>query len=157
MPHHRNIIDKLRLVEAQSLSLVVEEMLSESSTGRMLTHAIDSNTKKGVGTFACQGIHVGQNTPFPLPLLPICGESTEDVALQTDFAFEILAAVHGLTKEEIYQRINAHMTDSVEHNKGFAKILADLYNLDTAAGQFFGGTHTTLGFSSGMCKSFLSD
>ena len=98
------------------------------------------------------GIHVGQNVPFPLPLLPICGETTEDVALQTGFAFEILAAVHGLSKEVIYKLINAHMTDSVEHSKGFAKILADLYNLDTPAGQIFGGTHTTLGFSSAMCK-----
>ena len=48
--------------------------------------------------------------------------------------------------------VNCHMTDSVEHNKGFAKILADLYDLDTAAGQLFGGSHTTLGFSSAMCK-----
>lgn len=152
MPHHRNIMDKLKLIEAQSLSLVTEEMTTQAERGRMLTHAIDSTTKKRVGTFACQGIHIGQNSPLPLPLLSICGETTDDIAMQTDFAFEVLSAVHGKPKEEIYQMIDTHMTDSVEHNKGFAKILADLYNLDTPAGQLFGGSHTTLGFSTAMCK-----
>ena len=71
---------------------------------------------------------------------------------KTDFAFGMLSAVHSKGKEEIYQMINTRMTDSVDRNKGFAKILADLYNLDTPAGQLFGGTHTTLGFSSAMSK-----
>ena len=152
MPHKRNIFDKLKLIEAQSLSLVAEEMSIQSESGRMLTHAIDSTTKKRVGTFACQGVHIGQNSPLPLPLLNICGETTDDIAMQTDFAFEILSAVHAKPKEEIYKMIDTHMTDSVEHNKGFAKILADLYDLDTPAGQLFGGSHTTLGFSSGICR-----
>ena len=41
-------------------------------------------------------------------------------------------------------------TDSTQHNKGFAKILADMFNLDTLKGQLFCGTHTTLGFSTTM-------
>ena len=123
-----------------------------SAKGRMITHAIDSTTKKRVGSFACQGIHVGRNVPFPLPLLPICGEKTEDIADQTDFAFEVLAAVHGKPKEEIYKLVNAHITDTTDHNKGFSKLLAELYDLETPAGQLFCGTHTTLGFSSAMCK-----
>ena len=151
MPHHSNILDKLKLIEAQSLSLVAEEMEVQSEGGRMLTHAIDSTTKKRVGTFACQGVHIGQNSPLPLPLLSICGETTEDIAMQTDFAFEVLSAVHGQPKEEIYKMIDTHMTDSTDHNKGFAKILADLYDLDTPAGQLFGGAHTTLGFSHAIC------
>ena len=57
-----------------------------------------------------------------------------------------------MAKEDIYKVINAHITDSTDHIKGFAKILADLYNLDTPAGQLFCGTHTTLGFSPSMCK-----
>ena len=57
-----------------------------------------------------------------------------------------------MAKEDIYKVINAHITDSTDHNKGFTKILADLYNLDTPAGQLFFGTHTTLGFSPSMCK-----
>ena len=46
MPHHRNITDKLKLIEAQSLSLVVNEMMSKSSEGRMLTHDIIVTGKK---------------------------------------------------------------------------------------------------------------
>ena len=46
MPHHRNIFDKLKLIKAQSLSLIVDEMVAQSESGRMITHAIDSTTKK---------------------------------------------------------------------------------------------------------------
>ena len=44
------------------------------------------------------------------------------------------------------------MTDSTQHNKGFADLLAELYDLESPAGQLFCGSHTTLGFSSGMNK-----
>ena len=48
----------------------------------MVTHAIDSTTKRGIGQFATQGIHIGRDSALPLPLINICGESTEDIALQ---------------------------------------------------------------------------
>ena len=126
IPGRSNIRDKMDLIETQSLSLVVDELGMQSRQGRMVTHAIDSTTKKRVGQFATQGIHVGQNVPFPLPLMNICGESTADIALQVDFGFEILAAVKGEPVENIYKLVDAHMTDSVEHNKGFAELLSQL-------------------------------
>ena len=43
------------------------------------------------------------------------------------------------------------MTDSTQHNKGFAKILADMFNLDTPKRQLFCG-NTTLGFNTAMNK-----
>ena len=46
--------------------------------------------------------------------------------------------------------MDVHMTDSTAHNKEIASCLADLYDLNTTAGQIFCNTHTTLGFSSGM-------
>ena len=48
--------------------------------------------------------------------------------------------------------VSTHMTDSVEHNKGFTKILQEMYSLDEPAGQLFCGSHTTLGLSSAMDK-----
>ena len=152
MPDKRSMRGALNLIEAQSLSLVVDKMEEEKRSGRMLTHAIDSTTKKGVGQFAAQGIHIGQDSPFPLPILSIDGESTEDIAMQVDMGFEILAAVRGVKVEEVYSLIDTHITDSTEHNKGFAKVLAEIYDLETPAGQIFCGTHTTLGFSSAMNK-----
>ena len=152
MPDRKNIRDKLNLIEVESLALVVDEVRVGAESGRMITSAIDSTTKKRAGTFATQGIHIGQNVPFPLPLMNICGESTEDIAMQVDFGFEILAAVKKEPVEDIYKMVDAHMTDSVSHNKGFAAILSDLYNLDKQAGQLFCGSHTTLGFSSAMNK-----
>ena len=44
------------------------------------------------------------------------------------------------------------MVDSIEHIKGYSKLLAEMYNLETLAGQIFCDTHTTLGFSSAMNK-----
>ena len=67
-------------------------------------------------------------------------------------AFEMLAAVRGVKAKDIYQLIDCHMTDSTEHNKGFAAILQEIYDLDKPAGQLFCGTHTTLGFAAAMNK-----
>jgi hypothetical protein len=150
MPSKGNIRDKLTLIETQSLSLVADEMVNRSNEGRMITHAIDSTTKKNVGTFATQGIHIGQEAPLPLPLMGIVGESTNDVALQIDFAFEVLAATKGTEAKELYKMVDVHMTDSTEHNKGIADALAEIYDLDSSAGQIFCGSHTTLGFAREM-------
>ena len=84
---------------------------------------------------------------------PVCGETTNDIAEQCNLMFEILAVVNEKTVDDLYNDlVDAHMTDSVEHNKGFAKILQDMYNLDDSKGQLFCGVHTTLGFSSAMNK-----
>ena len=118
----------------------------------MITHAVDSTTKKGIGQFAVQGIHIGKELPFALPLTNICGEKTDDTALQVDLMFEILAAVKKQPVEELYKHVDTHITDSTEHNKGFSKILQEMYGLEKPAGQLFCGTHTTLGFASAMNK-----
>ena len=72
--------------------------------------------------------------------------------MQVDMGMEVLAASKGLTAREVYQMVDVHMTDSTEHNKGISPLLAELYDLDTQAGQIFCNTHTTLGFSSAMNK-----
>ena len=150
MPSKGNIRDKLTLIETQSLSLIADEIVNRSNEGRMITHAIDSTTKKNVGTFATQGIHIGQESPLPLPLIGIVGESTDDVALQIDFAFEVLAVTKGTEAKELYKMVDVHMTDSTEHNKGIADVLAEIYDLESPAGQLFCGSHTTLGFAREM-------
>ena len=60
--------------------------------------------------------------------------------------------MRGVKAEEVYKLVDTHMTDSPAHNKGLADLLAEMYNLETPAGQLFCGTHTTLGFSSAMNK-----
>ena len=150
LPHPRNLRYVDELIEAKSLSLITQKIETSSQSGSMITHATDSTTKKHVGQFSVAGIHIGQNVPFPLPLIKIQGEKTEDIADQCKLMFQILGAVSKKSDKEVYQMVDAHMTDSTEHNKGFAAILADMYNLDTQAGQLFCGTHTTLGFSSAM-------
>ena len=127
--------------------------MMEKEKGRMVTHASDSTTEKEVGQFIVQGLHVGQDCPYPLPILTIHGETTEDIAMQVDMGMEMVAAVRGVKVEEIYTLVDTCITDSTEHNKGFDELLAaEMYNLEKPAGQLFCGTHTTLGFSSAMNK-----
>ena len=152
LPNERNIREKLDLIEAETLSMTVDTIFAAKEAGDSITHAIDSTTKRGVGTFATQGIHINREAPLPIPLLGIHGESTEEVALQIDFGIQILAAVSGKSPAEIYSKIDVHMTDSVSHNKGVADVLQDLYDVSTKPGQIFCSTHTTLGFSHSMNK-----
>ena len=152
VPSHSNIKTSLEEIEAQSLYQVAEKLEEQKLAGKMVTHASDSTTKKGVGQFMVQGLHIGQENAFPLPILPIYGEKTEDIAMQVDMGFEILALVRGVSVKDVYSMVDTHMTDSTEHNKAFAKILAEMYDLEKPAGQIFCGSHTTLGFSSVMNK-----
>ena len=52
LPGRAYIRDRLNLIEAEGLSLVVDELRSGAEAGRMITAAKDSNTKKRAGTFA---------------------------------------------------------------------------------------------------------
>ena len=48
------VIQALRQIETQSLSLVVQEIRKGADEGHMVTHASDSTTKRGVGQFNVQ-------------------------------------------------------------------------------------------------------
>eukprot|EP00731_Ephydatia_muelleri_P020543 Em0013g270a len=72
----------------------------------------------------------GQNSLHPLPILGIHGETTEDIAMQVDMRMEMMAAVGGVKVEEICKLVDTHITDNTEYNKGFAELLAEMYNLE---------------------------
>ena len=55
------------MVEAQSMDLLVDKMVEGNEQDRMLTQYTDSSTKKHVGTFNAQGIHIGKDNPFLFP------------------------------------------------------------------------------------------
>ena len=152
MPHKKNIREMMKMLEAQSLDLLVDRMEEGKKQGRTLTHYTDSSTKKHVGTFNAQGIHIGKGNPFPLPILSIEGETEEDMAMQIDMAFSLLAAVRGVEVKDIYDLVEVLMTDSVEHNKGLAELLAEIYSLEKPAGQLFCSSHTTLGMARSLNK-----
>ena len=125
-PGNIKLLEKLRQIEAESLSLMVDEMRKGKEQGRLVTHANNSTTKPRVGQFIGQvvlhyhhhhnyyqhhinhnypthkhndynqGIHSGQASVLPLPLLPICGESREDIAAHLGMGLEILSAVSGV-------------------------------------------------------------
>ena len=92
---------------------------------------------------------------MPLPLLPIHGETRQDIAAQLSMGLDILSAVSGVPTKDLAEQVDTLMTDSTEHNKGVSVILQELYELDKPAGQLFCGVHTTLGFSPSMNSSVL--
>ena len=99
-----------------------------------------------------QGIYVGRDSPVQLPLINIASEKTGDIARQVNFGFQMLAAVQWKSVRDIYTMVDTNMTDSTQHKKGFADLLAELYDLESPAGQLFCSSYTTLGVSSGMNK-----
>ena len=56
------------------------------------------------------------------------------VALQIDIGMQLLAICSGTTPEEVYAKLNRHMTDSVGNIKGIAEELQALYELDSKHG-----------------------
>ena len=192
LPEPRNIREAIKMQEAQDLDLMVDELEAGKEAGKPLTHFSDSTTKARVSQSVAQGIHVGRDPPFPLPILSIDGETTEDIAMQVnwiwlssvshhdhrqhhqqhdhhchhchpneldvcqlskvDMALTLVAVVRGVESKEIYKLIDTHITDATGHNKGLAEVLAEMYDLDTKAGQLFCSSHTTLGMSSAMNK-----
>ena len=152
VPSKKQIAESLSKIEAHSLSLLVDVVTAGKEDGRMVTLASDSTTRRGVGQFQGQGIHIGAGQAFSLPLLGISSETREDIAEQLGMGIEILSICSGESAESLAGKIDTLLTDSVEHNKGVNEILADLYDLDTPPGQIFCGTHTVLGFSDKMDK-----
>ena len=55
MPSARSIREAMALLETEALAFTVDSMQQGREEGRMVTHAIDSTTKKAVGQFATQG------------------------------------------------------------------------------------------------------
>ena len=56
MPSARSIREAMALMETEALAHTVDMMGEGRQEGRMVTHAIDSTTKKSIGQFATQGI-----------------------------------------------------------------------------------------------------
>ena len=151
-PGKKQVVESLSKIEAHSLSLMVNHVTTEKDGGRMITFASDSTTRRGVGQFQGQGLHIGTDSAFPLPLLSIHNETREDIADQLGMGLEILSICSGEPVEILASKVDTLLTDSVEHNKGVNEILAQLYDLDNTPGQIFCGTHTVLGFSDKMDK-----
>ena len=82
MPTARRIREALQLQEGEGMARVVEQVEEGKEQGRAIVHASDSTTKKSAGQFVVQALHVGQTTQFDLPILPIYGETAEDIATQ---------------------------------------------------------------------------
>ena len=57
LPAVPNIRAKLKLIEAETLSLATTHIVEAKEAGRAITAAIDSTTKRGVGQFATQGTY----------------------------------------------------------------------------------------------------
>ena len=130
LPEKIRIVEALRQIEAQSLSLVVDEIRKGKEEGHMITLASDSTTRRDVGKFIGQGIHIGKESSLPLPLLGIGSETKEDIALQLSMGMEQLSICSGVPVQELMEQLDTLFSDSVDHNKGVNFILQDMFDLD---------------------------
>ena len=115
-----------------------------------MTHATDSTTRKKVGCFAPQGLHINADTYIPLPTLQLGSETTKNISDSIVTGFDVLAAASDHDAETLYSCVDLHMTDATAHNKGVAAEVADTLKREDPAGQLFCNPHTALGFD--RCK-----
>ena len=57
--------DAMGLLETEALASTVDMMEKGKAKGKMITHSIDPTTKRGIGQFATQGIHIGRDSALP--------------------------------------------------------------------------------------------
>ena len=88
--------------------------------------------KKAVGKFNVAGIHVNKSKPLPLPVVPVSGESRDNIAEQAALGFQILAASHDppLDPADLYKQVDLHITDSVGHNEFLHEDVPKLFDLN---------------------------
>lgn len=104
--------------EVHSFKLAAEKLVGLKETDNIVTHAPDSTTRKSLGCFIPQGLHVNKDTYIPLPTVQMGSETTKNVFESIVTGFKILATASDHTAEELYSYVDLHMT---AHNKGVAK------------------------------------
>ena len=62
LPTRKAMRSMLERVEAQSLNLIAQKLIDTNNTDNVVTHATNSSTRKKVGCFAPQGVHI--NLPY---------------------------------------------------------------------------------------------
>ena len=115
-PHRTTTLEHLRRIEVQSLSLVVYEMSKGKEQGHMITFASDSTTRREVGKFIGEGIHIGQSAALPLPLLPLSSETRDDIALQLGMGLELLAISSNTKVEDLAAMVDTLITAGWDNN-----------------------------------------
>lgn len=145
LPTRKAIRNMLARIEVQSLKLAADKIVNLSESD-VITHATDSTTRKKVGCFAPQGLHVNQETYIPLPTLQLGSETTKNISDSIATGFEMMAVASDYSASDLYSTVDLHMTDATAHNKGVAKEVANVMNRENAAGQLFCNPHTTLGY-----------
>ena len=150
LPTRSAIRKKLKQMHAYSLGLIAERIAEAKHDGDIVTHATDATTRKHVGTFAPSGLHINRDEYLPLPTLSIASETTHNISQGIQTTFEMLESASKYSSNELYEKVDVHMTDSTSHNVGIAKATGELMNRETPAGQLFCTSHTPLGFDGGI-------
>ena len=89
-----------------------DEIIKQKRSGGTITHTIASTNRKHVGTFVGQGVQVGQETPFSLPLMVIQRETTQDILWRKAME-EVMEAVKNITKKNS-KSSGRHATEPTE-------------------------------------------
>ena len=71
LPSKRSICDALEKIEVQGLAEAAKEILERIQDGDVVTHALNSTTKKYVGQFQVSGIHINKEEFILLPTIPV--------------------------------------------------------------------------------------
>ena len=116
LPDKRSLIDKLNKIEAQGLAAAALEITSAKKKDSAIVHQSDSTTKNFLGKFQVSGVQLNGHL-IPFPTIPVSGETKDELAEQVALGLQFLTAASGIDAADIYEEVDAHMTDSTSHNK----------------------------------------
>ena len=156
LPITKNQRIMVNKIEAYCLKLIGDRVIKADSEGATITHATDATTRKIVGTFAPQGLHINNKEFLALPTLQLSSETTDNITDSVIVDFKMIEAASGHSAESLYSAVDVHMTDATAHNKGLSTKLAEKFSREVEAGQIFCDTHTVLGFDRSMTKEIQS-
>ena len=152
MPSPAAVSKMMKNIQVGTLKLAAQRVSEAKTDGAVISFATDSTTRKGVGKFAPNGLHINKEEYIPLLTLPIASETRENNAEAVVTSFDLLAVGSSCSKEDLYRNVDVHLTDSTAHNHGVTEIVAHKLDREVPAGELFCTTHTVLGFDNAMTK-----
>ena len=149
-PHRQSQRLSSKAIEAHTLAKIAQKIADAPSNATVTLHD-DGSRAQGCGGYSVSGVTLPGKEPgtteyFPFPTLPIARETRENLAELKLTLLSILATCGGVTRQNLWTKIDFSMTDSVSHNKGVEELVAIALEVDHLPSHLLCNVHPSLMF-----------
>ena len=149
-PHRQSQRLASKAIEAHTLSKIAQKIAEAPSNATVTLHD-DGSRAQGCGGYSVSGVTLPGKEPgtteyFPFPTLPIARETRENLAELKLTLLSILATCGGVTRQNIWTKVDFSMTDSVSHNKLVEEVVSKTLEVDHLPFHLLCNVHPTLMF-----------